>query len=147
MGIASLLDGFLREFSPFCPVYDGGVRILPTHRRRAVCGLVVLVILSAVVVPLYLSCVVIASESDITHEMYVRMRDARDALLWVSLLLQFGAGWLLHSGFPIQTALPARLLKFTGLWLTCAVGSFICGFVISDLAEHGWYNLARRLFL
>jgi hypothetical protein len=58
-------------------------------RWRVVGGLLVLA-LSAAGVPLYIDFVILTSESRLTHEQFVRMCHARDALPWVYLLLQAG---------------------------------------------------------
>jgi hypothetical protein len=133
-------------FRPFCLVYYEGVKILLARKRRAVCGLVLFVVLLAFVVPLYAACVIVASEFLLTPEHYVRMSHARDALQWISLFLQVGAGWLLYSGFSNHRAFPASLWRLIGVSLASIVCTFILGFFVFNLAEHYWYRMAQKLF-
>ena len=114
------------------------------NKRRGICGLVLLIVASAVVVPLYIACVILTSESPMSHETFVRMSYARDRLFWVCLLLQVTAGWFLYSALPIQKALHTVLLRLIGLPVASIVCSFVFGASILDVAD--WYRLALRLF-
>jgi hypothetical protein len=116
-------------------------------KGRVAGGVMVIVLLSTVIVPLYIACVVAASETPLSREQFVRMSRSRDSLLWVCLALQVAAGWLLTSAFRTQKPLLIRLLWFGGFSATSLVCSFVGGLVISGMEEHGWYQLASRLFL
>lgn len=115
------------------------------NRRRHVCGLLVLVLLSAVVVPLQLSLFGIDASGAMTHEKRVRMIHISQAHLLVCLCLQVGAGWLLYSALPIRKTLYARVLWFVGMCLVSVVCSCVCGILITLLGWPDWDRLAWRL--
>jgi asparagine N-glycosylation enzyme membrane subunit Stt3 len=116
------------------------------NRTRANQSLTAIVIASLVVVQLNLACAILASESPLPQNSYVRMTDAARGLSWLFLSLQIVAGWLLVSRFKNQKPLPARLLLSIGLSLISIVVTLICGLGLSMPTEHFWDELAIRLF-
>src|SRR5258708_6643079 len=99
------------------------------------------------VMPLFVACSVLTSESPMPHDSRVRMAHAGEGFFWLFMLLEIGAGVFLTNRFPTQKALPAKLLLFIGFSLASFVSTFICGLLLSSLAEYTWYKLARELFL
>jgi hypothetical protein len=113
---------------------------------RAGYGLTAVAAVSLVLVPLDLSCAILASESPMQHDSFVRMTHAANGLAWLFLALQILAGWLLVSKFKNQRPLPARLLLSIGLSLISIIVTFICGLGLSMPTEHFWDGLAWKLF-
>jgi hypothetical protein len=116
------------------------------RKARLVAGFVLFLLLAGSIVPLYIACVILASETPMSHEQYVRMCGARDSLLWVCLALPFAAGWLIYTGFGINKTPATKLLCIAGLSAGLLLCSSLAGFVASNLTEHAWYRLAWRLF-
>jgi hypothetical protein len=110
-------------------------------------GVIVIVLLSLVIVPLYIACVVVASETPLSHEQVLRMSSARDSLFWIWIALQVVAGWHLCSAFRSRNSLPIKLLWTGGFSILSLVCSLVSGLVLTGMEEHGWYSLAARLFL
>jgi len=99
------------------------------------------------VFPLAMACAVLASESVMPQESYVRMNRASEGLLSIFLLLQIGAGWLLTNRFAAHKARFRKLLWTSGFTLAAVLCSFIGGLAVSILAERRWVQLAEKLFL
>ena len=111
--------------------------------KRIVLGLFLLLAVSVFMVPLFVACAVLASESTLTQEQYPRMQHATDALLIASLALQATAGWLIERGLRIPKTKLIRSLRLAGLILACIVCSFAIGSAGLTFKENWWYRLAE----
>ena len=130
------------SFRLFCLVYSGRVKTSFRSKGRVASGVVLLFVVSAIMVPLFVACAILASESPMPHEQFIRISRATNMLGWLCLLVQVGAGWLVYSGFSIQKVLVRRLLWLAGILLSAVICSFVCGFLVSGVAEHKWYDIA-----
>ena len=116
-------------------------------KGRAVGAVAVLVLLAALVIPLLIASVILGSETPLTYLQRARVNRASHVILTLCLMLQIVAGWLLHSAFHTNKALPIRLLRIAALSAAVIICSFAGGFLISGIRESDWYRLVERLFL
>ena len=115
-------------------------------KMRALFGLLLLITVSAVLVPLFISCSILVSESMMTPEQYIRMNRASSMLSLAVLSIQIFAAWLIHSSLPQQEMRRSKILRFMGVAFVCVVCSLVGGFLLSNFAEHRWYQIATDLF-
>jgi hypothetical protein len=109
-----------------------------THMTRIV--LLVFVLIASGLAALSIASTVLASESPMTHEQYMRMCTARNAL-WNSFwLFQIPIVWLIFRGLRAYRRLLQIPISLLGAVL-CSLGG---GFLLFFIAEHGWYRLARQ---
>jgi hypothetical protein len=139
-GVTIPIHGGISECS--CLVYAGSVKVSFRSKGRVASGVVLLFVVSAIMVPLFVACAILASESPMPHEQFIRISRATNMLGWLCLLVQVGAGWLVYSGYSIQKVLVRRLLWLAGILLSAVICSFVCGFLVSGVAEHKWYDIA-----
>jgi|SRR5579862_2332963 len=135
--------------SPFFQAVLSGLswkseRVLSMNRWRATWALIILVVLSAVVVPLEMACAIEGSEFQMPHESYLRMTHAANAMVWATLVISVGAGWVLYGAFPTQTMFLNKRPLFVGGSVVC---SLLCGLLIFGLNEHAYYRLAETIVL
>jgi hypothetical protein len=127
-------------------VYSGSVKVSFRSNVPVASGLMLLFVVSVIMVPLLIACTILVSESPMPHDQFVKMSRATNALGWLCLLFQVGAGCLVYRGLSIQKALVRRLLCLAGVLFSAVVFSFVCGFLASGVAEHKWYDMAYKLF-
>jgi hypothetical protein len=116
-------------------------------KSRLAGGLLIAVALTVVLVPLCIACLVIAGETPLNRQQFVRMSRVRDALFVVCFVLQIAAGWLIHSSSTRQRSLLTRILRVAGFSAASLACSLTGGLVLSGMEEHGWYGLAAKLFM
>jgi hypothetical protein len=102
--------------------------------------LLVSVLIASGLAALSMASTVMASESPMTHEQYIRMCTARNTL-WFSLwLFQIPIVWLIFRGLWAYRGLLQIPISLLGSVL-CSLGG---GCLLLLVAEHGWYRVALQ---
>jgi hypothetical protein len=102
--------------------------------------LLVLVLIASGLAALSIASTVMASESPMTHEQYIRMCTARNTLWFSFWLFQIPIVWLIFRGLWAYRGLLQIPISLLGSVL-CSLGGSCLLFLI---AEHGWYRMAGQ---
>jgi hypothetical protein len=102
--------------------------------------LLVLVLIASGLAALSIASTILASESVLTHEQYMRMCTARNALWFSFGLFQFPLVWLILRGLWAYRGLLQIPISLLGSVL-CSLGG---GCLLFLIAEHGWYRMAGQ---
>lgn len=105
-----------------------------------------LLVVGSTLLALSISCAVLASESPLTHNDYLRMCHARDALWWTSTLIAFAVAWLFFD--RIGTAKTAQLKASRALLslLGSLLSLYVLGLLLFATAGQTWYRIARHFY-
>lgn len=102
--------------------------------------LLVLVLIASGLAALSIASTILASESVLTHEQYLRVCTARNAL-WFSLgLVQIPIVWLILRGLWAYRGIMQIPISLLGSVLFSLGG----GCLLFLIAEHGWYRMAGQ---
>ena len=102
--------------------------------------ILVLVLIASGLAALSIASTILASESVLTHEQYIRMCTARNALWFSFGLFQIPIVWLILRGLWANRGLLQIPISFLGSVL-CSLGG---GCLLLLVAEHGWYRVALQ---
>jgi hypothetical protein len=102
--------------------------------------LLVLVLIASGLAALSIASTILASESLLTHEQYMRMGTARNALWFSFGLFQIPIVWLILRSLWAYRGLLQIPISLLGSVL-CSLGG---GFLLFLIAEHGWYRMAAH---
>jgi hypothetical protein len=102
--------------------------------------LLVLVLTASGLVALSIASAVLASESPLKHEQFMRMSTATSALWFSFWLFQIPIVWLILRGLWAYRGLLQIPISLLGSVL-CLLGG---GLLLFLIAEHKWYGLARH---
>ncbi len=95
-----------------------------------------LVLATAFLVPFGFTCAIIASESPVTQEQYVRLNKMANEIGVPSLIVEFVGAVLLQRK-------PIRPLRFVGVVGGCVLGASFGGVLISSVFLQWWWRVVQ----
>ena len=98
-----------------------------------------LLVLSGVGTAIGLTLAIIASESPMSHDQYLRTVYASHITWYTALGIQLIAAWISWRGFPILRSKDYRLWTFAAVVAGCDIGSFVIAFELLN-SHWAWVN-------
>lgn len=102
--------------------------------------LLLLVLVASGLAALSMASAVLASETVLTHEQYMRMCTVSNSLWFGFGLFQIPIVWLIVRGFWAYKGILQIPISLLGSVL-CSLGG---GLLLLTIAQHGWYRLAGQ---